>query len=86
MVVIENKEELSELIEKGVAKAFDNIKGNCAIISGWDAIEAFLGIGKHQIKVNYAAGQYDDALQIRGRTVLLNKNRLWEVMKERETK
>lgn len=84
MFVIESKEEFTALLESSLEKVMNQMQENETILSGWDKIVEFLGIGKHQIRMNYDAGVYGDALQIRGRSVLLNTKRLWEVMKERE--
>ena len=86
MLVIEDENQFLSLIEKGIKKSLELFKEEGEVLSGWKAITAFLGIGKHQIKENYNAGLYGDALQICGRVVLLNKKRFWEVLKEREEK
>lgn len=86
MLVIEDENTFLELIQKGIKKSLELYKEEGDILSGWKSIEAFLGIGKHQIKVNFDNGIYGDALQICGRVVLLNKKRFWEVLKEREVK
>lgn len=86
MLVIEDENQFLSLIEKGIKKSLEMVKEEGNILSGWKAIEKFLGIRKHQIRVNYNEGLYGDALQICGRVVLLNKKRFWEVLKEREAK
>ena len=84
MLVIEDENQFLSLIEKGIKKEeYRQIKPFWVKRIGM--LEAKTK-EIDQIKENYNAGLYGDALQICGRVVLLNKKRFWEVLKEREEK
>ena len=82
MFVIENEKDFTKLVEKCLENVLNRRAEQESIISGWPAIEQFLGIKHHQIKVNFDNGLYGDAIQIRGRQVFLNTRRFWEVMQK----
>ena len=84
MIVVDNVDELKKIIHSALDEYFSSHAESSSCISGWPAIESYLGIGKAQIRQNERDGLYGDALQHHGRQVILNTSRLWDVLHERE--